>query len=301
MRRGKLPRLVTAIAIAATLSVTAAACGSGSSNGDSSGSGSDKTITIGLLQGWAEDQATTELWKQVLDDKGYDVNVKKLSDAGPTFAGLAGGDIDVFLDTWLPKTHKKYVEQNKDQIEDLGVWYTDATLDITVPKYMKVDSIADLKGISGKVDGKIIGIEPGAGLTAAAKKAINGYGLDDTYTLQTSSTAAMLASLKSAVSAKKPIVVTLWHPHWAYSKYPLKDLKDPDGLMGSGEKIHAYGTKGFGDDHKKVAGWMSKFKMSDEQLASLEKMALQEHKDDPAAGVAEWIKANPDFVKKMTA
>jgi glycine betaine/proline transport system substrate-binding protein len=75
-------------------------------------------------------------------------------------------------------------------------------------------------GVGDEVGHKIIGIEPGAGLTMATQRMIKDYGLSD-WTLQTSTTAAMLAALKKAVDAKKPIVVTLWRPHWAYSAYPL--------------------------------------------------------------------------------
>lgn len=298
MRRGKhVPKLIAVVAVALTLSVTAAACGKRATSTSKEGG---KTVTIGVLQGWAEDQVASELWKQVLEKKGYTVNLKPVSDAGPMFTGLAGGDIDLFLDTWLPKTHKQYVDKNPGKFEDLGIWYSNAKLTIAVPKYLKINSIEDLKGKSGQFDGKIIGIEPGAGLTKAAKEAISGYGLSD-YTLQTSSTSGMLTSLKAATDAKKPIVVTLWRPHWAYAKYPVKDLADPKGLMGAAEKIHSYAAKGFSSNHADVAKWMKGFTMSDQELGTLEDLALNKHNDDPAAGVTEWIKQNPDFVNKMTS
>ncbi len=69
---------IAGIAIAATLSMTATACGKRSEGS----SGGGKHITIGVLQGWAEDQVTSELWKQVLDKKGYDVTLKNIPDAG---------------------------------------------------------------------------------------------------------------------------------------------------------------------------------------------------------------------------
>jgi glycine betaine/proline transport system substrate-binding protein len=296
VRRGKvLPRLAAVVAIALTLSVTAAACGKRSTG--TSGEAA-KTVTIGVLQGWAEDEAATELWRQVLKKKGYTVNIKHLNDAGPMFTGLADGDLDLFLDTWLPKTHKTYVDRYHSKIEDLGIWYDTASLTITVPKYVNIDSIADLKGHAGEFGGKIVGIEPGAGLTAAAKDAIKGYGLSSEYTLQTSSSAGMLASLKAAEQKHQPIVVTLWHPHWAYSKYALKDLSDPKGLMGAAEKIHSYGTKGFGSAHAQLAKWLGNFTMTDAQLASLENLVQTK---GAQAGVSAWIAQNPDFVKQMTS
>ncbi len=199
-----------------------------------------------------------------------------------------------------PITHKQYVDKYKGSFEDLGVWYSNAKLTIAVPKYVKLNSIADLKGKGGQFNGQIVGIEPGAGLTTAAKKAIKGYGLSG-YDLRTSSTAGMLSQLKKATDAKKPVVVTLWRPHWAYSTFPVKDLADPKGLMGATEKIHSYATKNFTKNQPKLAKWFKSFKLDDQQLGTLEDLALNKHKDDAAAGVTEWMKQNPDFVKSMTS
>ena len=54
----------------------------------------------------------------------------------------------------------------------------------------------------------------------------------------------MLAELKRAYAKKEPIVVTLWSPHWAYSDYELKKLKDPKGAWGKGDGVHTRGPQG---------------------------------------------------------
>ena len=301
MRRKLVARAIAGVAVALTLSATMAACGESKEvDGGSDSGGGAKSVTIGVVQGWADDQVVTELWKQVLESKGYTVTTKNISDAGPMYTGLASGDLDLYLDTWLPKTHKAYVDKYQGQMEDLGIWYDQATLDITVPAYVKdVNSIADLKGKAGRFGDKIVGIEPGAGETKATKQTIKAYGLDD-YTLQTSSTAGMLSALKSAYESNKPIVVTLWRPHWAYSQFKLKDLKDPKGSMGAKEKVHSYAHKGFSAKHKELAGWLKDFRMTDEQMAALENEALNKSSDVPG-GVSKWMKDNPDFVKNMTS
>lgn len=109
----------------------------------------------------------------------------------------------------------------------------------------------------------------------------------------------MLAALKKATDAKQPIVVTLWRPHWAYAAYPIKDLQDPKGVMGSAEQIHAIGKKGFANDFPEVDAMMKKFTMDDNKLASLEQAVLQTNKDNPDKGVTEWLNANPDFVPSL--
>ncbi len=256
-----------------------------------------KTITIGYID-WDEDVAVTHLWKKLLENKGYKVNLQHVTDAGPVFVGLDKGQVDLYLDAWLPLTHKVYWDKYGKDLSDLGIWYSNAKLTIAVPDYMKIDSIDQINSIKGQVDNKIVGIEPGAGLTKAAKKALQDYGLSG-VDLQTSSTPAMLAALKKATDAKQPIVVTLWRPHWAYAKFPVKDLKDPKGSMGSAEKIHAVGRKDFAKDFPDVAKMLGKFKLTDPLLSDLEKVVLQDNAKNPQAGVAAWLKAHPEFEKTL--
>jgi glycine betaine/proline transport system substrate-binding protein len=303
-RSKRVAALATSLVLAAG---ALAGCGSRSndsadaasgSSGGSGGGGGDKSVTIGIAAGWDEDVAVSHLWKQVLEDHGYQVELKEL-DVAPVFVGVAKGNLDLFFDTWLPVTHADYWAKYKNQVKDLGVWYDQATLNIAVPKYVKADSIADLKGMSDQFDGTITGIDPGAGLTRITKdKAMPAYGLSD-YQLKTSSTTAMLAALKKATDEKKPIVVTLWHPHWAYSAFPIKDLSDPKGALGDAEKIHTISSKQFASANPKVVSAVQNFTMDDATLADLEKVVLQDHADDPDAGVKAWMKDNKDFVDSM--
>ena len=58
------------------------------------------------------------------------------------------------------------MEEYGDSIEDLGAYYDDAKLTIAVPSYVDITSIEDLAGNADRFGGRIVGIEPGAGLTA---------------------------------------------------------------------------------------------------------------------------------------
>src|SRR5699024_8813181 len=152
-------------------------------------------------------------------------------------------------------------EQFGDQVADIGIWYDEAPLTIAVPKYMDIDSMADLKSIGDKVNKTIIGIDPGAGLTRVTQDdMMPAYGLDD-WTLKPSSTSAMLAALKKATDAQEPIVVTLWRPHWAYGAFPIKDLKDPKGAMGKPDEIHVIGSKDFAEADPGLTAALKNFKM----------------------------------------
>lgn len=297
-------KLLRRVALAATAILalgTAAACGDSSGDAGDSGKGDSKKITIGYMA-WDEAIATSYLWKKILTDKGYEVELKNV-EAGIVYQGLSTGDIDLFLDGWLPQTHASYWKQYGEKIEQLGVWYDNASLSIAVPAYVEgVESLADLAANADKFGGEIIGIEPGAGLTAATQeKVIPEYGLDGKLKLKTSSTPAMLAALDGAIKSKKPIVVTLWHPHWAYAKYELRDLADPKGTLGAAEEIHAMARSGFSADFPEVAAMLKNFKMNDEQLGSLEDLMFNVHKDDEPKAVEEWLKANPDYLSTLNA
>ena len=298
MRRDKkMPRLMIGAAAVAALSLTLAACGSG--DDDSGAGGESKEISIGYIP-WDEDVAITLMWKKVLESKGYTVKLTKV-DLAPVFAGMAKGDLDAYLDGWLPTTHETYWKRYGNKLEDIGVWYGPATLGLAVPNYVKAQSIADLKADAAKYDNRIVGIEPGAGEMGLTKdKVMPAYGLGDMKLVQ-SSTPAMLAQLKKSISQKKPIVVTLWKPHWAYSKFPIRDLKDPKGAWGQADKIHVIARKGFSKDHPQVAEWWKNFKMSDKDLSKLEADIQDAGKGKEAQGVQTWMDDNQDYVKKLTA
>lgn len=298
MRRGKgLQRLIIGSAAVAALSLTVAACGSG--GGGNSTGGEKKQITIGYIA-WDEDVAVSNLWKTVLQQKGYTVKMTQL-DAAPLYAGLAKGDLDVFFDGWLPTTHETYWKRYGPKLNDLGAWYGPATLGLAVPNYVKAQSIADLKSQASQFGNQIIGIEPGAGeMKTVKEKVMPAYGLGSMKLVQ-SSTPAMLAQLQKSISQKKPVVVTLWKPHWAYSKFPIRDLKDPKGAWGKADAIHTITSKDFTSASPKANGWFKNFKMNDSDLSKLEADIQDAGKGKEAQGVQKWMAANKDFVTKMTS
>ncbi|MGP7818609.1 glycine betaine ABC transporter substrate-binding protein [Niallia sp. 01092] len=285
------------IVIALTLGLTA--CGSNSStSGNLSEKSNDKEITIGYIP-WDEDVAVTNLWKKMLEDKGYKVKIVQ-ADVAPIFSGVAQGNIDLFLDVWMPTTHKSYMKRFGDKLEVLSTWYNQADSGLAVPDYVDAKTIEDLKNYKKDYGGKIISIEPGSGINDLTKQgAMPGYGLKD-WQLVESSTPAMLSELGKAVSNKQPIVVTLWRPHWAFEKYNLRYLEDPKSFMNptGPEKIQIISSKKFKADYPEVASWLQDFKMTEEQLAKLESY-INELKDETKA-VEKWMSENKSVVEAWT-
>ncbi|WP_217141417.1 ABC transporter permease/substrate binding protein [Streptomyces sp. AC627_RSS907] len=275
--------------------------GSGDSESVADGKnvGQGKKITLGYVP-WDEGVASTFLWKEMLEQRGYEVEAKQF-DAGPLYTSLAQGDIDIVTNAWLPTTHEQYWKKYGDRLDDLGSWYDETSLELTVPAYMKdVDSLADLKGKAAEFGGKITGIESSAGEMALLKsKVLKEYGLDEEYKVVDSSTPAMLAELKRAMSKQEPIVVTLWSPHWAYNDYDLKKLKDPKGAWGEGDGVHTLSRKGFAGDDPTVARWLKDFELTEKQLTSLEAEINKAGKGKQQDAVRTWLKTDPGLVDRF--
>ena len=285
------------IALGAIGAMTLAGCSAdtGDSNADS------KEITLAVFNGWDEGIAASELWKAILEDKGYDVELE-YADVVPVFSGLSSGDYDFTMDVWLPGTHKEYVDQFGDDITDLGSWNDESKLTIAVNEDAPIDSLEELAANSDLFGDQIIGIEPGAGLTTiTTNEVIPSYGLDDMNYI-TSSTAAMLVELDAATKAGENVVVTLWEPHWAYGAFPLKNLEDPEGALGGTEGLHTFSRADFADDQPEVAAWLGNFEMDLDTLYSLEQeMFVNNDTDDYDEIVAAWIADNQEYVDSLTA
>ena len=133
--------------------------------GGSANVGKGKKISIGYIP-WDEGIATTFLWKEMLEQRGYKAEVQASWTPAPLYTGLARGEIDFQTDAWLPTTHAAYWKKYKDKLEDLGSWYGQTSLELAVPVVHegRQDSLDGPQG-QGRhsSSGKIIGIEPSAG------------------------------------------------------------------------------------------------------------------------------------------
>lgn len=289
MRRKGILTLVAILLVG--LLVAGAGCG---------GRAAKKEITIGMTP-WSSTIPTTNIAKILLEEElGYKVNVQK-ADVGVVFSGLSSGDIDVFLDSWLPNMHKDYMQKYGDKISDVGPIYTEGVLGWVTPAYVEPDSIAELNEYKDKFDndgdgkGEIVGIEAGAGMMRTSQEIIEGYGLD--FELIESSEWAMMAEADKAIKDNRWIVFLGWSPHWMFAKYDLKYLEDPKGYW-KGDEVHALVTKGLEERAPDVVDFLSKFKVDVEDMNQMIYEIEVENKD-PVAVARGWIESHQDQVKEM--
>ena len=302
-RRSTLSRRSALMGGAGLLGLGLAACGSddsGSGDGGNGGGGGGGTITLGYIPSWTDGLSTAYLLDNRLTAMGYDVEHEEISEAGVLYAGLAQGDVDMYPSAWPEVTHASYMEEYGDSIEDLIGYYEGAVLNLSVPEYVDIDSIEDLVGQADRFGNRIVGIEPGAGLTEATQDSvIPGYGLDD-YELITSSTPAMITELQNAIDSEEDIVVTLWTPFWAMSEFSMKALEDPEGHFGEAEALHHLGREGFAEDFPDVAEWIADAVLSDEEFGSLEDLVVNQYDEgEEAEAVEAWLEENPDVLPPL--
>lgn len=257
-------------------------------------SGSAKEANL-VYVNWAEGVAYTHLAKVVLEEKmGYTVEITA-ADVGPAYTSIAQGDMDAFMETWLPVLHKDYVEKYKDKIIDLGSVYDGTLSGLVVPDYVTINKISELNDHKKEFKGRITGIDSGAGIMKTCEDVIEMYDLD--FKLLASSGPAMTAALKDAIKKKKWIVVTGWSPHWMFSRWDLKYLEqDQDKTVWKSGKIHIMGRKGLKADKPELASFLSNMKFTDAQLADL-MLKVEESSDDVEAVARQWMQDNTELIQ----
>jgi glycine betaine/proline transport system substrate-binding protein len=293
-------RIAAGVALAGTAALLVTGAVDASGIGDAGDGKGD--IRIAVFNGWDEGIAASELWKNVLEEKGYDVELV-YADPAAAYTGVANGEYDLTLDTWLPLTHAEYMKTYGDDLVDLGAWNDEAKLTIAVNEDAPIDSLTELAANADLFGNRLVGIEAGSGLvTVTQNDVIPGYGLEG-MDFVTSSTPAMLTELKSATDAGKDIAVTLWRPHWAYNAFPIKDLDDPDGLLGDAEGIHTVTSSTFAEEFPEVNEWLSAFRMDNDTLYSLEDAMFNTggSGDDYGPAVADWVAQNQQWVDALTS
>lgn len=291
-RPGKYSITTTLLGSALILTACSGQAQSVSGNGEDDG----KTVTIGYIA-WDENIANSYLWKELLEQQGYTVELNQLEVAA-LYSGVSEGQLDVFMGA-APQTHADYYERFDGQFVEVGQWYDTLVQSIAVPEYVDLQSLEDLAANPEAVNGQIVGIEPGTGLMRMMKdNAVSDYGLENLEIID-GSTPAMLASLEKAINAEEPIAVALWQPHWAFNKYSLRLLEDPEKSFGDNDVFKVLASEEF-NENKEVIDQLAKFHMEPQELESLELMITEAGAGNEEDAVQDWITDNQEVVDEWT-
>jgi glycine betaine/proline transport system substrate-binding protein len=261
--------------------------------------GGDKPKVELAYVSWDGAIAATNVLKAIIEDElGYECEIVPVS-AAVMWQATATGDYDGFVAGWLPVTHADYLASYTDDIVDLGPNLTGAKIGLVVPAYVTIDSIDQLNANADQFDGRITGIDPGAGVMKKAKSAIDVYDMTD-MELLSSSDAVMTATLAEAIEDQQWIVVTGWSPHWKFARWDLKFLADPKGVFGGAESVHTIVRVGLEQDKPEVYALLDNFEWSTDEIAQL-MAANQQDGADLQENARQWIADHPDRVRQWLA
>jgi len=244
---------------------------------------------------WASEVASTNVMRAVLEQQGFEVDMTSLS-AAAMWQAVATGDADAIVAAWLPTTHADYMERVGDEVVDLGPNLDGTKLGLVVPAYTEVDSIAELDENAEAFDGKIVGIDPGAGIMSLTEEVVDTYELEE-MDIQSGSGATMTAALDSAINNEQDIVITGWTPHWMFARWDLKYLEDPENVYGGAEQIHTIAREGFEEEMPEAYAILDAFEWTPEQMGEVMLMNQQED-SDPYANAKQWVEDNQDVVQQ---
>ena len=256
----------------------------------------DGPIRIGWTA-WADGVFVTRLAERLIETElGQPVELVRAGIA-EQYQGLASGRLDVTLMSWQPRTHGPYLARIAGRYEDLGVLYDGARLGWAVPAYVpreRVRTIADLAdpAVRGRLGGRVVGIDPGAGLMRLSRRALNLYGLDG-YTLEPGSGPGMTRALAEATAQGAWIVVTAWSPHWIFAAHELRYLEDPRGVLGGAEQVHALARRGFYAEHPRAAALIARMWLP---LDELEHALRDTRERSGEAAVRRYVERHPERV-----
>jgi glycine betaine/proline transport system substrate-binding protein len=216
------------------------------------------------------------------------------------------------LAAWLPTTHGHFYQQYKDQIVDLGPNLEGTRIGLVVPDitvgrqtaatgqrntpYITVKSIPELKNYASKFNGKIIGIDPEAGIMKKTREAMKVYDLNNFRLIQ-GSEVSMAAELSDAIRKQKWIVVTGWIPHWMFARWKLKFLDDPKNVYGGNEEINTIVRKGLKEDMPEVYRFLDKFHWTPEDLGQLMIWIQEDHGMFPYDKALRYMRYHPEQIQ----
>lgn len=252
----------------------------------------DNVIKMGTLS-WEDLTPITGITKKVLEDKGFTVEVTEFSEWGIAYAALAKGDVEILASQTDYVAHD-YWDRNKRRLEKISPVSHGLYQGIAVPTYVNINSIEELNASADTLGGKIIGIEPGAGLMRDAANAVETYGLD--LQLVEGSTAAMTAALKSAYDRQEPIAVTIWEPSWMMQSFEMKYLADPKGVFPPPQSYYWIGQAGFSAENPAAREAIASVYVPLADITAINGAVSGGKTMDQA--VADWIEAHQDLVTR---
>jgi len=250
--------------------------------------------------GWTDITATTATATFILEALGYETETLLLS-VPITYAGLAEGDVDVFLGNWMPTMEADIAPYREAGTVDTvrtnleGAKYTLATN--AAGAALGIRDFADIATHREALEGRIHGIEPGNDGNRLISDMIAGssFGLEG-FEVVESSEQGMLAEVANKDAAGEPIVFLGWEPHPMNANFELTYLTGGDDYFGPnfGGAIVATNTRaGYVTECPNVGRFLQNLVFSLEMQNEIMGAILNDGAE-PRDAAQAWLAANPE-------
>ena len=195
----------------------------------------DDTIKLAINE-WTGQHVTTHIAGQILENMGYKVEYVTAGNY-PQHSALSDGSIHATLEVWTNNAGEVYPKMKKARkIVDIGELQLDTNEGWLYPKHMEeiCPGLPDWNALTKCKDklataetfpnGRVLSYPADWGTRSADM--IKGLALPY-KAVPAGSEGALIAELKSAVAAKKPLVMMFWAPHWVLSEVDVGWVKMP--------------------------------------------------------------------------
>jgi glycine betaine/proline transport system substrate-binding protein len=180
--------------------------------------------------------ASAAVVQRILEHHGFEVE-QTTAPHEKMFQIYGSGHVDMLVSAWLPASHGGYLTPFKDKTTRLGRLYEPYCI-WGVPAYIPrhlLSTVDDLKetDVASRMDKRIQGINPGAGISRFSKEMIERYDLaSQGYHFETGNEDDCFRRFEDGVKSEDWFVIPLWHPQFLHHRFKIRELEEPLGLLG---------------------------------------------------------------------
>ena len=242
----------------------------------------------------------------------------------PLFHSLRKGDVQVYMEGWLPNLQELYDKALDDQeISDLGLYFGNAVQGWFVPRYViegdtsrgiepiapELRSVSDLEQYTSVFAGegrpglgKFIDGSPGWASYKIDCMKLKAYRLDDNYAQITrGSESALFAALSEAYEKGEPILTYMYEPSWPMDRFELVQIEEPEfnqeiwsrnkGTEFPLAQVKVLAHSDLPQLAPEVAEFLGKISMTSEQISGI-LQSMKEQTLTPEEYATVWLKEN---------
>ena len=193
------------------------------------GPGEGKTVNMARPT-WDTGWFTTEIYRQALQELGYEVGEPTTLDNPPFYQAVAQGDVDLWVEGWFP-LHNTYEPTFSEGAELVGNVAKGGALEgylvdkesqekfnITSLEDFKRDEVKEAFDRNGDGKADLVACPPGWGCELVIEHHLDEYGLRDHINPIKASYSASMGDAIAANEQGNPILFYTWTPNWTVNE-----------------------------------------------------------------------------------